>query len=94
MPTSTTVYLAAHCSGTQATAFASVRLPFAMMFAETSPERNASYKLTLDSDMPCLALNTLFSEFQTENPSSIGFRVHGHDATVSVFAANKSSWLH
>ncbi|PIO63618.1 hypothetical protein TELCIR_14774, partial [Teladorsagia circumcincta] len=73
------------------TAFASVRLPFAMMFAETSPERNASYKLTLDSDQPCLALNTLFTEFQTENPSSIGFRIHGHDATVSVFAAHKSN---
>ncbi|XGW21483.1 hypothetical protein V3C99_004442 [Haemonchus contortus] len=91
MPASTTVHLAAHCSGTQATAFVSLRLPFAMMFAEASPERNASYKLTLDSDHPCLALNTLFPEFQTENPTSIGFRVHGYDATVSIFAAHKSN---
>ncbi|KAK5977577.1 hypothetical protein GCK32_015329 [Trichostrongylus colubriformis] len=91
MPISTTVHLAALCSGNQATAFASIRLPFAMMFAETSPERNASYKLTLDSDQPCLALNTLFPEFQTENPTSIGFRVHGYDATVSIFSAHKSN---
>ncbi|VDO83503.1 unnamed protein product [Haemonchus placei] len=77
--------------GFSATAFVSLRLPFAMMFAEASPERNASYKLTLDSDHPCLALNSLFPEFQTENPTSIGFRVHGYDATVSIFAAHKSN---
>ncbi|EYC25329.1 hypothetical protein Y032_0012g1826 [Ancylostoma ceylanicum] len=91
MPTSTTVHLAAHCSGTQATAVTSFRVPFAVMFTETSPERNATHKLTLDSDQSCVPLNTLFHEFQTENPQSIGFRVHGYDATVSVFTAHKSS---
>ncbi|KAK6731949.1 hypothetical protein RB195_008039 [Necator americanus] len=91
IPTSTTVHVAAHCSGTQATAFASIRIPFAVMFAETSPERNAAYKLTLDSDQTCVPLNTLFHEFQTENPTSIGFRVHGYDVSVSVFTAQKSN---
>ncbi|EPB67773.1 hypothetical protein ANCCEY_13130, partial [Ancylostoma ceylanicum] len=60
MPTSTTVHLAAHCSGTQATAVTSFRVPFAVMFTETSPERNATHKLTLDSDQSCVPLNTLF----------------------------------
>ncbi|WKX89031.1 hypothetical protein Q1695_008576 [Nippostrongylus brasiliensis] len=91
MPISPTVHLSAHCSLSQATSFASVRLPFAAMFTETSPERNASYKLTLESDQPCLPLNVLFHEFQTEKPTSVGFRVHGFDATVSTFTANKSN---
>ncbi|KAJ1373160.1 hypothetical protein KIN20_035501 [Parelaphostrongylus tenuis] len=91
MPVSTTVHLAAHCSETQATSFASIRLPLTAMFTEASPERNASYKLTLDSDRPCADLNTLFREFQTENPTSIGFRVHGYDATAAIFTANKSN---
>ncbi|VDM60752.1 unnamed protein product [Angiostrongylus costaricensis] len=54
MPVSTAVHLAAHCSETQATSFTSIRLPLAAMFSEVSPERSASYKLTLDSDRPCL----------------------------------------
>lgn len=91
MPISNTVHLAAHSAVNQATAFVSVRLPLGVMFAEASPERNAAFKLTLDSDLPCAPLNTLFHEFHTENPSSIGFRVHGYDATVSIFAANKSN---
>ncbi|VDM65715.1 unnamed protein product [Strongylus vulgaris] len=91
MPSSTAVHFAAHCLGTQVTTINTTNIPFTTMFTETSTERNAYFKLTLDSDHTCVPLNALFQEFQTENPASIGFRVHGFDATVSVFTAHKSS---
>uniref|UniRef100_A0A1I7WZU5 Bardet-Biedl syndrome 2 protein homolog n=1 Tax=Heterorhabditis bacteriophora TaxID=37862 RepID=A0A1I7WZU5_HETBA len=91
IPTSTIVYLSAHCSGTQLSAFTTLRLPFSLLFCETSPDRNAKYKLTIDSDHPCIGLNNIFTEFQTENPSAIGFQVHSHSASISIFTANKTN---
>ncbi|CCD67585.2 Protein pthb1 homolog [Caenorhabditis elegans] len=90
-PTSNKVTIAAHCAFTQLTVTKSIDLPFKVLFEESQIDRNAKYKVTIDTAGSVMPLNKLFSEFESENPQAIGFSLHGSDKTVSVFAANKSN---
>uniref|UniRef100_A0A8R1IQT8 PHTB1_C domain-containing protein n=2 Tax=Caenorhabditis japonica TaxID=281687 RepID=A0A8R1IQT8_CAEJA len=73
------------------TAISTIELPLKVLFEESQVDRNAKYKVTIDTSVGVLALNKLFEEFESENPQAIGFTLHGTDNTVSVFAANKSN---
>ncbi|EGT41665.1 CBN-BBS-9 protein [Caenorhabditis brenneri] len=68
-----------------------IDLPFKVLFEDTQVDRNARYKVTIDTNTSVLPLNTLFSEFESENPQAIGFNLHGSESTVSIFAASKSN---
>ncbi|CAB3410606.1 unnamed protein product [Caenorhabditis bovis] len=70
----------------------SIKMPLDTLFGEAPVDRNAKFKLTIDTDAPVVPLNQLFKEFESENPQAIGFLVHGCDAAnVSIFAASKSN---
>ncbi|CAI2300508.1 unnamed protein product [Caenorhabditis sp. 36 PRJEB53466] len=90
-PTSNRVTISAHCYASQMYCIASVDLPFKILFEETQVDRNARFKVTIDTAGAVLPLNKLFTEYGSENPQAIGFTLHGTDKTVSIFAANKSN---
>uniref|UniRef100_A0A1I7T9G3 Protein PTHB1 n=1 Tax=Caenorhabditis tropicalis TaxID=1561998 RepID=A0A1I7T9G3_9PELO len=77
--------------GNSLTVLKSIELPFKVLFEEAQIDRNAKYKVTFDTNVGVLALNQLFSEYESDNPQAIGFCLHGTDKTVSIFAANKSN---
>ncbi|UMM13883.1 hypothetical protein L5515_001939 [Caenorhabditis briggsae] len=90
-PTSNKVTIAAHCVFSQISVTKTIELPFKTFFEETQVDRNAKYKVTIDTAGGVIALNKLFPEFESENPQAIGFSLHGSDKTISIFAANKSN---
>ncbi|CAL2028853.1 unnamed protein product [Caenorhabditis brenneri] len=90
-PSSNRVTITAHCTFSQLSISKVIDLPFKVLFEDTQVDRNAKYKVTIDTNTSVLPLNTLFSEFESENPQAIGFNLHGSESTVSIFAASKSN---
>ncbi|KAF1770030.1 hypothetical protein GCK72_001847 [Caenorhabditis remanei] len=90
-PTSNKVTITAHCMFTQMSVTKTIELPFKVLFEESQIDRNAKYKVTIDTAGAVIGLDKLFSEFESENPQAIGFSLHGSEKTVSIFAANKSN---
>ncbi|PAV76229.1 hypothetical protein WR25_17570 [Diploscapter pachys] len=91
LPTSTQVTIVAHAVPGNFSFYKQLRLPLGLMFHSSSPDRNAKYKVILEIDQAMAPLNQLYADLHAENPQSLGLRVYGYDATVSIFGANKSS---
>uniref|UniRef100_A0A8R1HKR0 PTHB1 N-terminal domain-containing protein n=1 Tax=Caenorhabditis japonica TaxID=281687 RepID=A0A8R1HKR0_CAEJA len=69
-PTSNKVTIAVHDYFTHLTAISTIELPLKVLFEESQVDRNAKYKVTIDTSVGVLALNKLF-EASDETHASI-----------------------
>uniref|UniRef100_A0AC34RDC7 Uncharacterized protein n=1 Tax=Panagrolaimus sp. JU765 TaxID=591449 RepID=A0AC34RDC7_9BILA len=66
-------------------------LPLKLIGEQTAAQKSAVYKFTLESTEIGMDTNLLFPEFESENQSSIGFRLFYAKEIVSIFVSQKAN---
>lgn len=96
-PSDLTVRLVAsytNTAGTPRVCQASFALPIALVVAPCLPQKQAQYKLTVDTNKPPANLETLFSELRLPNVdsqgSALGFQYFGNGPVVTMLASKTS----
>ncbi|CAG9537293.1 unnamed protein product [Cercopithifilaria johnstoni] len=66
-----------------------LRMPLNLMCHTVSTQRNAQYKVTIESTLPALDITQLFPEFEAESNTAIGFQPYLSGTVVSIYVSQK-----
>ncbi|EFO19638.2 hypothetical protein LOAG_08855 [Loa loa] len=66
-----------------------LKMPLNLMCHTVNTQRNAQYKVTIESSLAALDLTQLFPEFEAETSTAIGFQPYLSETVISIYASQK-----
>ncbi|KAM3722132.1 Protein pthb1 [Dirofilaria immitis] len=65
------------------------KMPLNLMCHTVTTQRNAQYKTTIESSTTALDITELFSEFEAESNTAIGFQPYLSETIISIYSSQK-----